>query len=103
MSKVRNRSIDCRTGNEGPTHDPYGYTEFIVYCNNEVVKLHMGLVVWLEIKDAFRSVARVHDEAPALEALFEKATGISPRNFLRYYERVHPYFDDPMGNPSDYI
>lgn len=103
MTIIKNRSIDCRTGREGPAHDPYGYTEFIVRCNNETIKLHMGLVEWLEIKDNFRSVARVHDDIKVLAALFEKATGIPPRKFERYYDRAHPYFDDPMGNPSDYI
>lgn len=47
--KVWKRKLDIKTGAEGPSHDPWGYTEAIVEINEHKVVLHQGLAVWVRI------------------------------------------------------
>lgn len=99
-SHVTERKLHRRSGSEGPAHDPYGFVEYSVTTNGRTVKLHCGLGTFLTVNG--RRVVDSHSDAE-LASIFEEMTGISPKQFEKYYDRVHPWFDDPMGNPSDYI
>lgn len=91
------RTLHLRTGSEGPRHDPYHFDEYTVSTPEFTVTAHMGLGSSLSIDG--EEVTR--DEADVVEH-FERLTGIPLRKFAKYYERVHPYFEDPMGSPSMY-
>jgi hypothetical protein len=41
--------ITLRTGQEGPHHDPYGFTEVKVVRNGHKVIFHQGLGEWLSV------------------------------------------------------
>jgi hypothetical protein len=64
-------AIAIRTGNEGPRHDPYGFTEITFACRAGVVVVHLGLAEWLKV-DGVRVLDRDCDAA------FERITGLSP-------------------------
>lgn len=107
MITVTKRTLDLRTGSEGPVHDPYGYTEYIVNINGDKVVAHLGIVAWLQItpRDSVRPTLVLWDSEEQINTVFRRWTGIDLRDFPRYYERAHPYsdFEGPMGPPSRYI
>lgn len=92
-------TLDLRNGTEGPKHDPYSYSEYIVEKDGVEIVLHLGLTSRLTVQG--ETLAEHDDELCAEE--FETLTGIPMNKFERYYYRVHPYFEDPMGHPSQYI
>lgn len=104
---ITERELDMRRGTEGPKHDPYAFSEYIVKQNGIRYVAHLGLAEWMKV------VYPRDDEHPRghevkvaefehVERAFEYLTGIALRRFEEYYERVHPYFEDPMGHPSMY-
>ena len=102
-TRIKNRTLDRRTGREGPAHDPYSFTEYSLTVNGRTYTAHMGLACWLRVAEGRRSKTLVQHDSEKVEKTFERFAGFRLRDFDRYYDRIHPYFDDPMGNPSDYI
>lgn len=43
--------VSVKTGSEGPSHDPYAYTEYHVDTPAGTTILHEGLVTWLQHND----------------------------------------------------
>lgn len=41
-------TVGCRTGSEGPQHDPYSYEELTVETPHGKTTLHEGLAVWVK-------------------------------------------------------
>lgn len=100
---IASRKLYRRTGTEGPAHDPYSFTEMTVkerFVDGSKldVTLHLGLALWVSING--RKTASYDHNAVAK---FYDLTGLGIDEFERAYDRVHPYFDDPMGSPGDYI
>lgn len=110
MLQVTQRELAHRTGSEGPRHDPYAYTEYVLVLNGSEHRLHMGLGVWYEVNGVRQEFAVPAGCAPygdeyeaACVAAWESATGMNPRQFERYYWRAHPYQHEcGYGNPSRY-
>lgn len=98
MMNVTSRSLDRRTGSEGPKYDPYGYTERVLEINGTTLTLHLGLGSWMMLDNC--TIAEHDDDA--VIRLWEMLTHMTLDEFDYYYWRAHPYFPDPMGNPRDY-
>ena len=96
--------IDITHGSEGPTHDPYSYSEItFTKTDGAVVLLHEGLAVWCEItppggrhrarmgsllrRSPGPETVRIEDEDEA-EAAFERETGIRLADAERLYRRA---------------
>lgn len=62
--------VRIRTGSEGPRHDPYQYTEVIVWRLGHVWTLHTGLGVWMKKDDT-----HIEGSEEELYKLFAKETG----------------------------
>jgi len=98
MKKViTERRLKRKMGVEGPSHDPYSFVECTVVQNGVKITAHMGLIAWLSVAGD-KVVCGEEDVVKC----FELITGISLEVFDRYYERVHPYVPDPMGEPWMY-
>ncbi len=84
------KKMHIRTGSEGPTHDPYSYTEMEIETEHINIILHVGLVCWLRVEDKFpcEYVALLAEGDHAVDKWFE-ATGLTPAQFERAYWRVH--------------
>jgi hypothetical protein len=97
---ITQRKLAMRTGWEGPSHDPYSWLECTLTLNGVAITLHMGLATWIKIDGK-----RIDDHTPdssLAPLLFERHTGLTVYTFNEAYNRIHPYFDDPMGKLSDY-
>lgn len=85
-------------GTEGPTQDPYSYTEFSFTDDEEVITtLHLGLSEWLKIGD--RTVEDGGDSRIIVKQ-FEDLVGNSIEDILQDYE--NNYVADPNGSPASY-
>lgn len=107
MNTITSRKLNRRSGAEGPAHDPYGFTEYVVEINGDVIVAHRGLVSWLKVtpRGAVRPRLVMRQDESSIQRGFEIMTGIALRDFDRYYDRAHPEsdFEDPMGPASRYI
>ena len=98
MAKVR-----VYTGSEGPSHDPYGWTEvvFTKTDGTEVTLRYSGLG-YVRLFVNGEKVLETFDDGKVASAQFEELTGITPWKAEEiYHTRIH--FDDPMGGPGLYI
>lgn len=73
-------------GTEGPSFDPYAYTEITVERFGHVVCLHCGLAEWIEI-DGERT------EVPDLSLTdmvvrFKELTGFEPYEWEKFHNRL---------------
>jgi hypothetical protein len=97
------RKMSHRSGSEGPRHDPYHYDEFtLVEVNDGVtrtVTLRAGLGIRIEVNG--KVMIEGYDSEDVV-GIFEELTGLSMDKFRRSYNRVHPYFEDPMGSLAMY-
>jgi hypothetical protein len=85
-------------GSEGSSHDPYSFTEYLFIENDMTVKLHAGLCVWITVNGVSLGVPE-----EKVGSAFLSYTGLSPDQFVKIHDKLHPWFDDPMGHPSQYI
>lgn len=115
MNRIAWRRIMCRNATVGDKHDPTSQTTFIFAekrnGHEREVKLVQDFGLRLYLNGRERRPPRFHRAYWALreklqstwaQAQFRRLTGITPAQFERAYERVHPWFDDPMGHPSMY-
>lgn len=96
--KIESRKLRCEHGTEGPKYDPYSFTTRIVEINGVEHELHLGLRTVYYVDGSCTSEI----EETAIQMWIE-ATGLTVDQFDKAYNRVHPYFPDPMGHPSQYI
>lgn len=97
-------TVNMRHGSEGPRYDPYAFTEITVTRNGISYTLHEGLGVWLKVDGQIFEVSACgmeHEDAVA--GKFTEMTGMTPIQWEKAYNRVHPYVEDPMGSLSDYV
>jgi hypothetical protein len=96
--KITQRKLYHRAGSEGPAYDPYGFEERTVWLNGVKHTLHTGLGVWYRCGgDLYQC-----NTEEATVAKWETAVGMTVDVFDRSHDRLHPYFDDPMGSLSMY-
>ena len=98
--KVREFSI-------GPAHDPYGASEYTLEHGEDTTTYYRDGLYSQRVthngKVVFQSYGDEEVQERTALRIFELMAGISYNQFNRAYERLNPYFEDPMGNPSDYI
>ena len=71
---------------EGPKHDPYLATSCIFLKDGDKIEYKTGLVEMLVING---KVVHEWDLDHPLTKAFEIVTGITVKQFIRYYERIH--------------
>lgn len=76
--------IQIRTGSEGPSWDPYSFTQITFTCTDglEVVH-HSGLGEWCMVDGM--TVGRGEEAAPA----FLSYAGLTPYQAQKAYHRIH--------------
>ncbi len=85
-------SIGMKHGSEGPTHDPYSYTEILVTREDGTeVMLHDGLATWIEING--ERIDPQHGpgydvSCQSLRNMFERRAGCSIPHLEKAYQRV---------------
>jgi len=103
--------IEVRSGTEGPSHDPYRFTEITVTRTSQVftgyVTFHSGLGEWTRVSD---KVSITDDKLARI--VFEHLAGITPEVALRAKHKIkvnrirrHPcgmnYMDWIDGYPGE--
>ena len=87
------RSLDMQHGSEGSQHDPYSYTERIMYVDLRRITLHEGLAMCLEATEAGAQLFRLDESqehsSKDVYKLFEHITGLTTTQFDKAYQRVH--------------
>ena len=78
---VTHRTLDKKSGSEGPRHDPYSYSEYIVHLNEETYILHLGLENYFKID----KVTMAYDQQ-AVDCFYRK-TGFTLHSFDESYYR----------------
>ncbi len=77
-------------GDEGVSHDPYGWSEMVLETDNVILTLHAGLGVWFKVEGkcdpGFEHV--LYEGDGAVQEWID-ATGLTPYQFHRAYHRVH--------------
>jgi hypothetical protein len=105
VSVVR-RTLDYRTGTEGPKHDPYSFDEWTVTKQVQhgpvwEYILHTGLGVTLQVYKDEELIQYWTDEEPTnLWLHFQNLTGIRVDHLEKVYQRLHgPHlFCDKCGS-----
>src|SRR5690348_9080155 len=99
MRYIWERKLSQRSGNEGPTHDPYSWHEYIVRWNGVTYTLRMGALGYARLYQGPTKIMEGYDrdgEADRIVQLWETLAGMSLRTFSRAYDHIHPYIEDPM-------
>lgn len=87
MKVIFERKLMVKHGTEGPSADPYGYIERIVFINGIKIIYHNGLAEWTDYDGVKIYPDGEHQNMP--QELFETMTGINVDDFDLYFERVH--------------
>lgn len=95
-------SIHITHGSEGPAHDPYAvetikFTDMQGYTVTLVNGSLSGMKLYSESEPLIP-----FSEGPEALKIFEQMTGMSVTRAVKIYNERF-YFEDPMGNPGDYI
>lgn len=93
------KNVNVRKGSEGPTHDPYSFTEYSV----NGLTLHLGLGTWLKTTDNsvnIKNLSRSEDEDKIMIKIFEKVSKCTLEEIDWYQNAI--YIEDPMGRLEDY-
>lgn len=93
-----------RNGAEGPKHDPYGWSECIVIMKDGTdVTIRCGALGYTRLVVDHAEVSESYDRGEKEQAEFQRLTGLSVKQFLRAYDRIHrDDIEDPFGSPSRY-
>jgi hypothetical protein len=120
MKSITRRTLSMRHGVEGPREDPYSRVEyeFEETRNRHArrVRLVCGLRTRLYFNDrevtaprrlsrhrySFKKPTGWVDPEAWLIRKFETFSGMTLDQFEKAYNRIHPWFNDPMGSPSMY-
>lgn len=77
-------SVTIEYGEEGPKHDPYGWTEVTVDRPNGVsVTIHYGLAEWIEVNGVKQHNLNYEDCC----TMFARHAGVTPDIAERYYQK----------------
>lgn len=86
MEQIYERRVYVVTGREGPSYDPYGYTEYVVRVNGVNTILHAGLDEYISVDGLRLNYGYEH-----LDLLFESLTGLAPSRVEKIYNmRKYP-------------
>jgi hypothetical protein len=71
--------MNFKTGEEGPKHDPYGYTEYSCTVDDQLITLHIGLAEWLQVGAGSKKFHENENHfADGIVAEFKRITGLDP-------------------------
>lgn len=76
--------LSMKRGAEGPSHDPYSFSEYTVERDGRIHTLHQGLGVRYSLNG--RTLVQSGDNGIAC---WEAETGLTVAQFERIYQRVH--------------
>ena len=96
-------NFKVKHGSEGPSHDPYGYTEYSFTKDGNSYIVHIGLVQYIKINGKSIQAANVglYDNE---EQFIKKYTGVDYQTLYDLEEKNYINYDeDPMGHPSIYM
>jgi hypothetical protein len=123
MAKIYRRTISHTSKSVGPKHDPYHRDIYTITINKKKVELiecalagtllyvngkdYTSKLPWKHYRrDADGKIVYLKDHEQPKEIVtihrFEKITGLRIKNLRDIYDRLHPYFEDPMGEPWMY-
>lgn len=90
MIRTSRATFTMRHGSEGPSHDPYGFTETTFQTDRVTVTLHQGLAQWIQVNGAAKTdfVGDQYDNYEAQAAAFKALTGLTPDEVEKYDERL---------------
>jgi len=106
QQNVWKRKISIKEGGEGPRHDPYHYTIYRLRLNDGIWELRVGSLGYARFSINGTKIVEGHEGSAAHDRaikLFEMACGFSLKKFQQYDEKLHPWYNDPMGHPSLYV
>ena len=95
-------SISIENSTSGGS-DPWSITTicFIKTDGTDIkVILHCGSVLYV---DGVNQEIYGMDQDEQVANAFKELAGITLQQAEHINEKLHPYFEDPMGSPSDYI
>ncbi len=93
--------FNVKHGTEGPTHDPYSYTEYTFVKDNKNFKIHLGLAQYIEVDG--KKIPAIGEDYDNEEAFILKHTGITYNDLLNLQRNDDDsYEEDPMGSIADY-
>lgn len=80
-------SVTIEYGEEGPKHDPYGWTEITVDRPNGVsVTIHYGLAEWVRTPEGTKIDSRTNDPE-RIARIFTTYAGVTPQIAERAYQK----------------
>lgn len=100
MRRAEGRVLQVLASSEGPAHDPYAVTTYVVKTPGRVVTLRMGELsgVKLVVQNgkSYEKFDRCHDRVECIKLItsFEEETGIPFIQFERIYNKVFAYDPD---------
>ncbi len=96
-------NFKAKHGSEGPSHDPYGYTEYTFEKGGRKYKMHFGLSQWIEING--KKTTATGDDYDNEKQFIKKYTGINYEDIwsLDPRNKEDDNEEDPMGGIGDYI
>jgi len=87
-------NIQVFTGSEGPSHDPYSWTEIVfTKTDGTTVTFKSSGLGYCDLTVGGKT-ERCFDDS--LEDKFEELTGLTSGKAEEIYYELHPYFDDPI-------
>ena len=95
MAHVKERRLKIKRSIHGPHHDPWGVEEFIFIENGEKTVLKLSLAAQLHHKGEVHTWATEEEATPA----FREATGLTPNQFWKAHNRVHPFNPEEDHDP----
>jgi hypothetical protein len=89
--RTPSKHIYIDTGSEGPSHDPYSYTEYTVQPRADdapTVVLHMGLAFWYEVDGKRTNAYQRGADEGTLVQLFEQQLGCTLPALHKAVDRI---------------
>lgn len=102
--RISKQSLGRKTGQEGPSYDPYGFTEYYFSNDYDLFVVHKGLGSWISINGVHIESSdfslensiiglswtqEVDFKEMLLEVVFEDYTGLEFKKLEKYYNRIH--------------
>lgn len=71
-------------GSEGPSHDPYAFSEITIEKGKDKIIAHLGLTIWLKVNGERQRFNEVEE----FEKVFEELVGFNTHKAQKYYDKI---------------